>query len=201
MNQEIYTSGDSDNPNVWDPIRYTPNNLAPADITNGGSNVGSVQIRSVAPSLAVSAHARELDIILRVIRLIITMIDILNIITATQSKKVQVLADMQGKYNDMINVVDQIMEKKGTDGGFIDFIHNQISTQPTGKNATQRRVDMNALGASWLEVVKNKRSLIQDDSKKVTTAVNQSNDVSNQQTSMSSSLLQQLSTILAAIFR
>lgn len=162
--------------------------------------------------------ARSLAIIDRILYLIITMIDVLNLVAKTQAERISkidengkdvgLLNNMQKKYTDAIQavkVIGPILDNDGKDDvnnpKFINHITNAVSTTGAGEDAPTRRTSLNVMGSAWVESLKNKRSQITDDTKKIQSAIQASQDTANQQTTIGTALLRTLTSLVNAIFK
>jgi hypothetical protein len=134
--------------------------------------------------------ADRLDVIDRILRLLVSMIDVLQRISAAQAQRLTFLTNWQQAYTTML--VDIPVFSKGS--------------EPTGigvdSDAAQTvRQDTATVTQTHQENIKALRTSVQDEAKQMQTTINQSQDAANQQTNMATSILQQLSTILSQIFR
>jgi hypothetical protein len=133
--------------------------------------------------------ASQLLVIDRILRLLISMIDVLQRISAVQANRLSFLTEWQRAYTDQLTDVPQYTAGDGT---------------PLESNATHAknwRSDVNSRMQSVTEKIRAWRGEVQDQAKALQSSINASQDAANQQTQMATSLLQQLSTILAQIFR
>ncbi len=130
----------------------------------------------------------ELLVIDRILRLLISIIDILQRVSAVQANRLGFLTDWQSAYTDQLADVPQFAQGDDPLGG---------------GNTDQKnfRSEMNARMQAITEKIRAWRSAVQDQAKAMQSTINQSQDAANQQTQMSTSIIQQLSTILSQIFR
>lgn len=131
----------------------------------------------------------ELLVIDRILRLLVSIIDVLQRTSAVQANRLGFLTDWQRAYTDQLNEIPQFAEGDDTPIG---------TTTTTAKN---KRSELNARMQAITEKVRARRSTVQDTAKALQSSINSSQDAANQQTQMATSLLQQLSTILSQIFR
>lgn len=122
----------------------------------------------------------KVDIINRILTLLTSILGTLQSMTASQAGNLTVLARWQQAYTEQ--------------QGKISFNVSGISGTQDQSNAINQR-------SQFVSMIQTKRSLVQDSSKALQSAVNQSNDTTSQQANLLSALLQQLSTILSAIYR
>ncbi|KAF3362288.1 Uncharacterized protein PHSC3_001117 [Chlamydiales bacterium STE3] len=139
------------------------------------SNVQS----SIGPSVE---GAKILDTILR---LIIKMIGTLQVVTAAQSERLTFLTQWQRAYTNL----------EGQVRSFIKNGPEWIQWDDDSRN------QLNQLNQTYTEQIRSRRTVVSDDAKALQTNINQSNDVANQQTSLATAIIQQMSTILSAIYR
>lgn len=141
-------------------------------------------------SVTTPTGGEKLLIIDRILRLLIEMIDVLNSVAASQASRLSgFLTEHQRVYTDLMSEVPTYAADDGTRFG------------GTGDSAEKARNEINQKMASYLETLRSRRSLVQDDAKAMQSNINQTQDAANQQTNIASAILQQLSTILGAIFR
>lgn len=90
-----------------------------------------------------------------------------------------------------------------TGGHIARGIDSLITQRYQGGNTTNvdRRSAQNQLMNQYIENIRGKRSVIKDRAKQAETTLNQSNEAINQQSNLMTSIMQQLSTMLQAIFR
>lgn len=138
-------------------------------------------------SLAPGKYTRTI-ILNRVFDLILKMLATMQNMATTQANRLTFLTQWQKGYTDVMNQV-----KVFTAGD------TSVNVAIIGNDTM--RAELNRLNAQYTETLRNKRSIISDDSKSLQSNVNQSNDAVNQQSTMGTSILQELSTILSAIFR
>lgn len=131
----------------------------------------------------------DLLVIDRILRLIISIIGVLQRISATQAERLNFLVDWQSAYTDQMNEVPQYARGDGS------------PLEGTSDDAKNARAEANARMQAILEKVRARRSVVQDAAKQLQSTINQSQDAANQQTQMATSLLQELSTILSQIYR
>ena len=136
--------------------------------------------------------ASELLVIDRILRLLISIIDILQKVSAVQANRLGFLTDWQSAYTDQLTDVPQFAEGDGDLGG-------GSGTDTT--DTKNYRSEVNARMQAITEKVRAWRSAVQDQAKAMQSTINQSQDAANQQTQMATSIIQQLSTILSQIFR
>lgn len=132
--------------------------------------------------------ASELLVIDRILRLLISIIDLLQRISAVQANRLGFLTDWQSAYTDHLSEVPQFAAGDGVLGGSSTAVKNF-------------RSEANARMQAITEKVRAWRSAVQDQAKAMQSTINQSQDAANQQTQMATSIIQQLSTIFSQIFR
>lgn len=140
-----------------------------------GSNVQT----SIGPSVE---KAKILDVIFQ---LIVKMIGTLQIVTAAQSERLKFLTAWQKAYTNL-------------EGQVRSFIKNGPEWI---QGDDDRRNQLNQVNQTYTEQIRSRRTIVSDDAKALQTNINQSNDTANQQTSLATAIIQELSTILSAIYR
>ncbi|MCB1112840.1 MAG: hypothetical protein H7A37_01685 [Chlamydiales bacterium] len=152
------------------------------------------------PSAAESTRPMEAGrtlIIDRVFLLLVRMIEVLQKCAAAQSDRLNFLTQWQKAYTDQM---DTIHAFAGDNGDAIDKT-GDAENDSSVREQRDARDDLNRVNSTYTEELRSRRSVISDDAKSLQTTVNQTSDAANQQTNMATSLLQQLSTILSAIYR
>lgn len=156
-----------------------------------------VQSYTGSPSQAVTsvgATTAKTSILNRIFALLVDMIESLQRVTAAQSNRLTIYTQWQTAYTALQNQVRYIIKnEKITVGG----VQKDIAI---GKDDNTRN-DYNAYTSTLVESIKARKTAVGDDAKNLQTQVNQSNDAVNQQVSMATSILQELSTILSAIYK
>lgn len=135
-------------------------------------------------SLAPGKYTRTI-ILNRVFDLILKMLATMQSTASAQADRLTFLTKWQKGYTDVMNQVKVFAASDPNTATFSD----------------SDRGDLNRINQGYTETLRNKRSLISDDAKALQSNVNQSNDAVNQQSTMGTSILQELATILGAIFR
>lgn len=128
-----------------------------------------------------------------VLQLIIDMIGTIQTVAAAQSNQLNFLSQWQESYTNKLNQMHTFAQGDGTvlDG----------SNSWNDKASQQVRNDLNNVNQNYISKLQANQQTISDTSKSMQTTVNQSNDAANQQASMADSILQEMSTIISAIFK
>jgi len=138
----------------------------------------------------------------RILKLLILVIDTLHIISAGQAARLSFLADWQQNYTLLMEEIRTFTSQTTKPDGVTGLpVSRAIGTATAAQQSAQRRGDLNALNTQFTETLRARRDIVGDDSKTLQSTINQSQDAANQQTSIATSILQQISTILSAIFR
>ena len=136
----------------------------------------------------------QAKLFLEIIELLVEMLSAIQNVAAQQAKRLKFLADWQTAYTELMTDVYVFTETN----------HNFTNLAADAKDKTTkgtRRNNINAANKNFLDNMKTRRGLVSDQAKQFQTNVSQSNDAANEQASIASSLLQQLSGMLATIFR
>lgn len=123
----------------------------------------------------------------RVINIIIKMINVIQQAAAAQANRINFLTEWQKAYTDRMNQVHTFAVDNGDTfdtSDDSDLINN-----------------LNQTNATFTTQETNRRSVISDDAKSLQTSLNQTSDAVNAQSSLATSFLQELSTLLAVIYR
>ncbi len=111
-------------------------------------------------------------------------------VAAAQASRLTIYSSWQTAYSDMMNQIHTFSANNGDAG----------VQSPTDSGQTNVRSDMNKLNSQLIQVMQNRQSIIGDDAKALQSNVSQSNDAVNQQATMGTSILQDLSTLLGTVF-
>ena len=161
----------------------------------------------------------------RIFLLLIDMIDTINNLSATQAARLTILADWQRKYTDKIEQLPIITDSMGVEAfdddqniniaflqdapnplfwaGVKKFGETEIKTDSDEfkKIIETERSSFSTKIQSLIERIRGQRDAIKDDAKSLQTNISQSQDAANAQTNIGTALLQELGTLLSAIFR
>lgn len=143
--------------------------------------------------LTMSTHDAEMWRTLtidKIFKLLVALIGSLQKTAAAQSNRFAFLTQWQKAYTDSMDQIHAFTAKNGD--AFDD---------PTDTDQKNMRDNLNQVNSTYTEQLRSRRSVVSDDAKSLQTSINQSSDAVSQQTQMATSLLQQLSTILATIYR
>lgn len=133
-----------------------------------------------------SSRFENTNILNRIFELILKMLTTLQNVAAAQASRLTFYTQWQKAYSDVLNQI-HVFTKGSSD-----------STQFTSSDTT--RANLNQLNAQYTQTLQNRQSIISDDAKSLQSNVNQSNDSVNQQSSLGTAILQQLSTILSKLY-
>lgn len=138
----------------------------------------------------------------RIFKLLTRMLSTLNKVAASQADRLTFLTKWQKAYTDAMNQVHAFIKNNGDETGLVDgeTVENYISN-PISDTSGKNRDDLNRVNANYTEQLRGNRSIISDDAKALQSNVNQSNDSVNQQSNMATSIIQEMSTILGALYR
>lgn len=152
---------------------------------------------SGAPLISsVGQTTRKTDILESIYFLLVKMIGTLQKIAAAQSDRLQLLATWEGAYTNLQTKVPTFTAGDGTIfGGAYGNNGNTVNV------ATTSRDDANSLNQTYIETIRSRRTQVDNESKTMQNNLNQSNDTANQQSDAATTILQNLRTILNAIYR
>lgn len=136
-----------------------------------------------------SSQTDGLDVINKVLFLLISMINTLQKISASQAARLTFYTNWQNAYTKMLTDVPVIVKGSGSPIG---------STSDDDKASRQ---DAATISQTAQQNIQARRDAVQNEAKQMQTTVNQSQDAANQQADIVTSILQELSTILSQIFR
>lgn len=142
---------------------------------------------SLAPSGS-NAGSEKTRVLNRIFSLLVLMIEALQKVAAAQSDRLLIYSKWQKAYTDLQNSIKFVTQDD-------DRFHGDLAGN-AGK-----RTDFNSANTSYTEIIKARKQTIGDDAKNLQTQINQSTDAVNQQASMATSILQELSSILSSLYR
>lgn len=143
-----------------------------------------------------SMDAKKALILDRIFLLIASMLNTLQRLTAAQAQRLFILTNWQRAYTDALAQMPTFLAV----GNPITRLSDSNTTNPDPDKA-KRRDELNTFNSTKKEVMTNDRNVISDDAKALQSNLNQSNDAVSQQANMATAILQELSTMLGAIFR
>lgn len=152
-----------------------------AALTGSSTNVNS----------SVSGSFPKVRILQRIYALIVEMIGVIQEVTASQSQQLKIMTQVQA---DMTSLMNDIHVFTSGDGSEVD------SSSSTSVDQTNRD-SLNTVGTAWSDTIRANRDFLQNAAKSYQSNINSSNDAVNQQASMATSFIQELSTLLGAIYR
>lgn len=131
-----------------------------------------------------SQNAKKTLIISDIYKLIASMVNSIQEIAAAQSTRLVLLTNWQQAYSRELSMIPTFL------AATYSFLDPSVRTDLNGTFNQSKLTNMQTL-----------QSLVGDDAKALQSNINQSNDAVSQQANMAQSLLQELNTILAAIFK
>lgn len=187
----------------------TPTNLWVGNIV--GSPVGS----GGASSVDLDGSGRKTSILDNIFLLIVQMIGTLQNVAAAQSQRLTFLSQWQNAY---VSLQNQIHSFYKGNGDYIDGSGNKDQDAIFSKDWFPKGADSagcgdlrrsnnvrdalnNTINANLTQVIQNNRGQVSDTSKAMQSSVNATSDAVNQQSNMASTIIQQLQTLLNAIFK
>lgn len=127
----------------------------------------------------------------RIFALILEMITSLQNATASQANNLTFLTNWQAAYTDAMSQIHTFIKNPGA---------NTLFSQDNSASASSRN-DLNNLNSNFIQTLQNRQTTVSDNAKALQSNVNQSNDAVNQQSNLGTAILQELSTLLATIFK
>lgn len=125
----------------------------------------------------------------RVYFALVSFITVLQSTAAAQAGRLQLLASWQAAYTNLAAQVPIFLQGDSSPFG------------GTGTDQGPIRSDVNQFNALLTESLRNKRTLITDDSNSMQTNINQTTNAVDNASNMATALNQELKTILASIYR
>lgn len=144
---------------------------------------------SAAVAAGKNVQTRNLTFILNQIYALLTkMIGVMQNITAVQAQRLNILTQWQAAYTDALSKVHNFT--------LADGIPDNIF-----KNSSSNQTQLTSISSTMITTLQGSRSAISDDSKSLQSSVNSSNDAVTQQANLATSFLQELTTLLQAVYR
>lgn len=131
----------------------------------------------------------DLVILNRIMKLLNTMIQVLQEVGIAQAQRLGFLTNWQQSYTDVMNQIHAFVKDNG------DGIDGDSSDDASTRN------DLNQVNSTYTEQLRANSSTINDAAKALQSNLNSTNDAQQQQATMLTSILQQMGTILSSIFR
>lgn len=134
------------------------------------------------------------NVLIRILHLLISMIDTVQQVATAQANRLGVLTSWQKNYTDLMGEVRSFvkMGPEGPDDDQHDGDHTLTE---------DNRKSLNDANNIYTPTLQSRRQVISDDAKALQSAINLSQDTVQNEASTVSSFLQQLSSILGAIYR
>lgn len=119
---------------------------------------------------------------------LVNLIGVLQSIAISQSERLNFLTAWQRAYTNLMNQVPVFTSTSSVFGG-------------TSTEEGNIRDEVNRVNSTYLEQLRSRNSIISDDAKSLNSNISQTNDMVTQFGNMATAFLQELSTILATIYR
>lgn len=145
---------------------------------------------SAQPTSSVGESFKKVVILEKILRLIIEMIGSLQQVAASQSDRLRILTKWQSAYTEVETQIPTFLQGD-----------NLALRVGSGPDTLRARDQANAFNQTLTANIQSRRNIIQDDAKGVQSNLNQSNDSANQQANMGTAIIQQMSSLLSAIYR
>jgi hypothetical protein len=121
--------------------------------------------------------------------LVVEMTTSLQNVAAAQAERLNFLTDWQKAYTDALAQVHTFIKNNGD------------SIDANNSSEAQARDDLNRLNSNLIQTMQNRQSVVSDEAKALQSNVNQSNDAVNQQSNLGTAIIQELSSLLSAIYK
>lgn len=154
----------------------------------------SLSANPYAPTSLAGADFHKTLILDRIFTLISSLVGTLQNIAAVQANRLVILSNWQQAYTNNLSQLHTFLQ---TDGTF-------IANKSTGNNDARAYVRGQAndkVNASLRELLQSNRSIVGDTAKALQSNVNQTNDAVSQQAQAATAILQELTSLLGAIYR
>ena len=153
---------------------------------------------------AVVNDPRSTIILDDVLKALIAMIGVIQSVAAAQANNLNFLSRWQQAYTSKLNFIHTFAAGDNTILGRFEALTpgSLYGNDDWNKDKARAvRNELNSVNQTYISKLQANQQTISDSAKSLQTNVNQSNDAANQQGSVADSILQELSTILSAIFR
>lgn len=140
----------------------------------------------VDPSQLSQGQFSSTVILNNIFSMILSMVGTLQNAAASQASRLKFMATWQQQYTELAAAVPTLVQGEGPFGS---------------TNQDTVRGEINSLAANITATIQNRQSVVSDNAKALQSNVNQSNDAVNQQSNLATAIIQELSTLLAAIFK
>lgn len=153
----------------------------------------SIALSGAAAPTQTSDGATTDDVLIlnKIFDLIVTIVGTLQSVTIAQSNRLNFLTSWQQAYTNLQGQIRTFVQ-----GG----PENPVLSGTASANANARDA-LNQANQTYTQEIQARRSVISDDSQSLQNVVNNSNDITNQQTSIATQIIQTFSTILSSIYR
>ena len=132
-----------------------------------------------------SADFGSVLILNKIFNLILSMISILQSVGASQASRLSLYSTWQKEYTDATAQIPTLVSGE----------------YPFSSISSDKRGDLNRVNSNAIATLQNRQSVVSDDAKALQSNVNQSNDAVNQQSNLGTAILQELNTLIGAIFK
>lgn len=122
-----------------------------------------------------------------IFNILLNMTTAMQNIAAAQADRLKVYTAWQKAYTDKMSQVHT-------------FIAGGDDHLGTGDYSSERQ-QLNQLNTGYIQTLQNKQSVVSDDAKALQSNINQSNDAVSQQSNLATALIQEMNTLLSAIYR
>lgn len=141
------------------------------------------------PTSLTSGNYTSSVILNRIFNLLLKMISSLQNAAAAQANRLTFMSEWQSAYTDAMSQLHTFIKRDG------------LAFSEDTSSAAVHRDDLNRLNSNLIQTLQNRQSVVSDDAKALQSNINQSNDAVNQQSDLGTAILQELSTLLSAIFK
>lgn len=169
---------------MYDPTGFPTVPCDEVDLCTGAANTGSEVYQE---NQVCFCKTLILD---KIFDLLVKMIGVLQNAAIAQANRVNFLSEWQKAYTDAMDQVHSFASSNG-----------DPYSDPTSDPDTDLMTSLNNTNSIYTTTEQNRRSVVSDDAKSLQTTVNQTSDAVNNQSSLATSFLQELSTLLSTIFR
>lgn len=139
---------------------------------------------------SVGSSSQKVAILLDIFKLVVEMIGTIQSATLAQSQNLNLLSSWQAAYSALEQELHTFTQSDGTWIGGI-----------SGTGASKERDNANQINSGYLSLMQAQSTQIQNTAKGQQSNINQSNDAVNQQADLATSIIQEFSTILGAIYK
>ncbi len=163
----------------------------PSQMFNDWATAVTSQYAAANATSVTTANTNKVAVINQILSLLVQLIGITQNISASQAQRLNFLTQWQSAYTNLLSQIPTFTQGDGTEVG---------SGSGNQGQKTSARQDLTTRMQSISETVQALRSDVGDQAQAMQSVVNQSQNIANQQTTIATTILQELGTITSSLF-